>query len=282
MVPTFAAALFLAAIASSSGRGSTTAPERFKHPVVTVHAKEFAFTAPSRIPAGTTTFRLVNDGKEPHQVSILKLAPGKTPADFLAAAKANQPTPWAVGAGGPNTAGPGQTIEATVTLDAGDYLLVCWVPSPGAPVPHLAKGMIQPLTVTATGAPAAAYAPDAAPDVRLELTDYAFRFSKPLTAGTHTIEVVNTGPQEHEAVFVKLAAGKTMQDVDTWFMGGMRGPAPMTPAPGMAALGKGRTGTFTMTLTPGRYSVACFVPDAKDGKPHEMHGMVQEFTVAAK
>jgi uncharacterized cupredoxin-like copper-binding protein len=50
----------------------------------------------------------------------------------------------------------------------------------------------------------------------------------------------------------------------------------------MAALGKGRTGTFTTTLTPGRYAIVCFVPDAKDGKPHEMHGMVREFTVAAK
>jgi plastocyanin len=276
--------LLIAVVASSSTRDLATAPPRVKHPVVTVHAREYAFVAPARIAAGTTTFRLVNDGKEAHQVSILKLAPGKTPADFLAAAKANQPMPWAIGAGGPNAAEPGRTIEATVTLEPGSYVLVCWVPSRGPPVPHLAKGMIHPLTVIAAEAPAtaAAYAPDAAPDVRVELADYTFKFSKPLTAGTHTIQVVNTGPQEHEAVFEKLAPGKTMHDVDAWFERGMQGPAPMTGYPGMAALGKGRTGTFTTTLTPGRYVVVCYVPDAKDGKPHEMHGMVQELTVAAK
>ena len=282
MVRTLTAALFLAAVASSSTRGGATAPERFKYPVVTVHAKEFAFIAPARIAAGTTTFRLVNDGREPHQVSILQLTQGKTLAEYAAAIKANQPTPWAIAAGGPNAAGPGQTIEATVTLDAGNYILVCWVPSPGAPVPHMAKGMIHPLTVTAPAGASTSSASEPTPDVRLELFDYAFRFSRPLTAGKHTIQVVNTGPQEHEAVFMKLAAGKTMKDVDAWFNSGMQGPSPITAMPGMAGLGRGRTGTFPTTLTPGRYGVVCYISDAKDGKPHEMHGMVQEFTVAAK
>jgi hypothetical protein len=43
-----------------------------------------------------------------------------------------------------------------------------------------------------------------------------------------------------------------------------------------------RTGTFTTNLTSGRYGIVCCIPDVKDGKPHKMHGMVQEFTVAAK
>jgi uncharacterized cupredoxin-like copper-binding protein len=287
MVRTLHAALFVAAVTSASVGGGRAARGRVTPPVVTVHAKEFAFIAPSRIAAGTTTFRLVNDGQEVHQISILKLTDGKTLADYTAAIRANRPTPWAVGAGGPNAAGPGQTIDATVTLEPGSYVLLCWVPSPGALVPHMAKGMIQPLTVTAPGAVAPAHAsttsaPEPAPDVRLELFEYGFKFSKPLTAGRHTIQVTNVGTQEHEAAFVKLAPGKTMKDVDAWFESGQKGPPPITPAPGMAGLGRGRTGTFTTTLTPGRYGVACFIPDVKDGKPHEMHGMVQEFTVAAK
>ena len=282
------AALFVvAAVALPSIRGAATASKAFKHPVVTVHATEFAFIAPASIVAGTTTFRLVNDGKEVHQISILQLAKGKTLADYAAAMKANKPAPWAVGVGGPNAAGPGETIDATVTLDAGNYILVCWVPSPGAPVPHMAKGMIQPLTVTAAGvvqagAPASVTAPDPKPDVHLELSEYAFKFSKPLTAGKHTIHVMNTGTQEHEAVIMKLAPGKTMKDADAWFESGMKGPSPIESNPGMAGLGKGRTGSFTTNLTPGKYGVICYIPDAKDGKPHSMHGMVQEFTVAAK
>jgi uncharacterized cupredoxin-like copper-binding protein len=147
--------------------------------------------------------------------------------------------------------------------------------------------MIQPLTVTAPGGvtqagAAASYLPESAPDVHLELSEYGFKLSKPLTAGKHTIHVMNSGAQEHEVVFLKLAPGKTMKDADAWFESGMKGPSPVTPAPGMAGLGKGRTGSFTTTLTPGTYGLVCWIPDAKDGKPHEMHGMVQEITVAAK
>jgi plastocyanin len=289
MLRAIPAAVFAAAavVVSSSITDAVAASTSFKHPLVTVHAKEYAFVAPASIAAGTTTFRLVNDGKEPHQISIVQLAKGKTLADFVAAAKAMQPTPWAVGVGGPNTAGPGQTIDATVSLDAGNYLLLCWVPSPGAPVPHLMKGMIQPLTVTAPGGvtqagTATSYLPEPVPDVHLELSEYGFKFSKRLTAGKHTIHVMNTGAQEHEAVFMKLAPGKKMKDVDAWFESGMKGPSPIEAMPGMAGLGKGRTASFTTTLTPGTYGLACYIPDAKDGKPHAMHGMVQEITVAAK
>jgi len=282
MLRAVAAALFTAAVAPLSTGAPSAAAMRVKQPVVTVHAKEFAFVAPASIPAGTTTFRLVNDGREIHQISLVQLTQGKTLAEYTAALTAHAPTPWAVGAGGPNAAGPGQTIDATVTLDAGNYVLVCWVPSPGGQVPHMAKGMIQPLTVTAPAAMAVSSVPAPAPDVRLELVDYAFKFSKPLVAGKHTIQVVNTGALEHEAVIVKLAPGKTMKDFDAWLERGMQGPAPAQPTPGMSGLGAGRTGTFTTTLAPGRYGLVCWIPDVKDGKPHEMHGMVQEFTVAAK
>jgi uncharacterized cupredoxin-like copper-binding protein len=92
--------------------------------------------------------------------------------------------------------------------------------------------------------------------------------------------VMNTGTQEHEAVLMKLVPGKTMKDVDVWFESGMKGPSPLEPTPGMAGLGKGRTGSFTTNLTPGKYGLICYIPDAKDGKPHSMHGMLQELTVS--
>jgi hypothetical protein len=34
-----------------------------------------------------------------------------------------------------------------------------------------------------------------------------------------------------------------------------------------------------MNFTPGHYALICFVPDAKDGKAHFMHGMTQDFDV---
>ena len=35
-----------------------------------------------------------------------------------------------------------------------------------------------------------------------------------------------------------------------------------------------------MTFEPGSYALICFVPDAKDGKPHAMHGMLKTLTVS--
>ncbi len=32
-------------------------------------------------------------------------------------------------------------------------------------------------------------------------------------------------------------------------------------------------------LAAGNYLLVCFLPDAKDGKPHLAHGMIKEFTI---
>jgi uncharacterized cupredoxin-like copper-binding protein len=252
--------------------------------VVTVHARDFAYALPARIAAGQTTFRLVNDGKEIHQLSIVKLAPGKSMADFREAMKTPGPeATWMTDVGGPNAAVPGGAVEATISLDAGNYVVVCSIPSPGEPMPHMAKGMIAPLTVVPARGPGPASGTVTAapvPDVHLVLKDYGFAFSTPLTAGRHVIHVMNEGPQTHEAVFIKLAPGKHVADFAAWAgPGGMQGPPPAMPVDGMAGLGKGRTAIFPANLTPGTYALICFVPDAKDMKPHAEHGMTLEFEV---
>jgi len=256
-----------------------------KVPVVTVHAKEFAFTAPKTISAGMTSFKLVNDGKELHHLTILKLEQGKTFADLQAAMKnpAAPPPAWLVPVGGPNAAVPGGSVEATLSLDAGNYVMACFIPSPGDATPHMMKGMIQPFTVSAAGGITQAGSTSIAtptPDVHLVLKDYGFAFSKPLHAGKNVIHVMNEGPQEHEAIFVKLAPGKHVADFNTWATTGkMKGPPPAMPVDGMAAMAKGRTGIFTANLTPGTYALTCFAPDVKDHKEHSMHGMSTEFVV---
>jgi uncharacterized cupredoxin-like copper-binding protein len=272
-----------AAFLSSSNVRDARASAAFKVPVVTIHAKEFSFTAPSTIPAGQVTLRLVNDGQQLHHVQVLQLTQGKTMADLEAAMKSKGPPPaWLVSVGGPNAAVPGATIEATLTLDPGNYVIACFIPSPGADAtPHAMKGMIKPLTVSAEKGVTQAGAEVEAtptPDIHLELKDYGFVFSKPVTAGKHTIHVMNDGPQEHEAVLFRLAPGKHISDVDAYVEGGMQGPPPGKPIAGMAALGKGRTGIFTDDFTPGTYGLTCFVP-APDGKVHADHGMTLEFEV---
>ena len=179
------------------------------------------------------------------------------------------------GVGGPNAVAPGQTTDATLTLEAGNYILVCFVPSPGDPTPHVMKGMISALTVTPSSAPTV----DVPADVNIRLSDYKFGVSKPLTAGRHTIRVTNDAVQDHEVLFVKLAPGATTKGLADWVEAGMQGPPPAMPLGGVSPLARGRSSTVALDLTPGTYGMVCFLPDAKDGKPHSMHGMTAQFDV---
>ena len=244
--------------------------------VVTVHAKEFSFSAPKTAPAGTITFHLVNDGTMLHHVTVIRLMQGKTVADFMEAMKKSGPPPaWAVDVGGPNAAVPGQTSDATMTLEPGQYVLACFIPSPGDPAPHLMKGMVKGLTVV----PSSGARAEPVADVNVRLSNYKFTMSKPLTVGHHVIRVTNDAEQPHEIVVVKLPPGKTVAALAQWVEDGMNGQPPAMPLGGISPLQKGRSATFPLELTPGRYGMICFLPDMKDGKSHSMHGMTTEFTV---
>jgi hypothetical protein len=248
--------------------------------VVTVKATDFKFDAPSSVPAGTITFRLENSGKEVHHLWLVQLLNGKTLADFQKAMDSwtSGPMPsWVVDVGGPNEASTGVTADATLTLDAGSYVMVCYVPSPDGR-PHVMKGMIKALSVTTAGA-TAPNEPTA--DITMKMNDYAFDLSKPITAGKHVIRIENLATQSHEVIFGRLLPGKTMQQALTWLNEGQKGPAPVIGLGGASGLAKGRHQFITATFEPGRYVMLCFIPDVKDGKPHSEHGMAKEFTVAA-
>ena len=281
-VPTLVAAIALTATACSTSQAaqdsdSTAAAATAAAPnVVVVKTRDYAFDAPDTVRAGLTTLRLVtNPGPEMHQVGLIRLDSAKTPADLFNAMKTPGPMPkWAVEVAGVNPPAPGQTADATINLEPGSYLLVCFVPSADG-VPHIAKGMSRPLAVTGT-AVAAAPLPG---DVEIKLTDYAFGLSKPLTAGQHVVRVVNDGQQSHEVMVIRLAPGKTAAQVAAW-VEKMEGPPPGEPLSGVAGLGVGQSASFPLSLTPGEYGLICFIPDAKDGKPHYVHGMVHQFTVS--
>jgi hypothetical protein len=142
---------------------------------------------------------------------------------------------------------------------------------------HVTKGMVRPFEVTAASSTAPAEPPAA--DITIKLVDYDFQPSQPLTPGRHIIRVENAGPQAHEIVLLKLAPGKTVEDFGRWAETGMKGPPPAEPLGGIAALDKGDHGSFDVDLTPGEYGFICFVPDAKDGKPHLVHGMMKQIKV---
>jgi uncharacterized cupredoxin-like copper-binding protein len=243
--------------------------------VVTVIANDFAFEAPTEIPAGLTRFVLKGQGKEIHHATIAKLDEGKTVNDLMAAFKTPGPPPsWVKLVGGPNVPDPGAEANATVDLTPGNYALICFVDTPDK-VPHFAKGMVHGFTVT----PSTSHAMAPTADVNLALVDYAFNFDKPLTAGRHTIKVTNPAAQDHEIQLIQLAPGKSMADMQRWIEK-MQGPPPGKAVGGVASMKPGTTNYFDVELTPGEYVAICFVPDHKDGKPHFVHGMARQFTVS--
>jgi hypothetical protein len=260
----------------SAAAGDSTTAAAAAPNVVTITATEYSFDAPAEIPAGLTTIRLVTNGKELHHATLIKLEDGKTVDDFKQAMQTEgPPSAWMIMAGGPNPPRPGGTAEVTQLLEPGNYVLVCFIPSPDG-VPHIAKGMLRPVTVTpAPGAQAAA----PIPDVTVKLVDYGFESSKPLTAGKHIIRIENAGPQPHELVLVRLAPGKTVENLASWIEK-MDGPPPGEPLGGIASIHPGGYGFITADLTPGDYGFLCFISDSKDGKPHVAHGMMQQFKIA--
>jgi hypothetical protein len=260
-------------------RASVDDPKPAKANVVTVTTIDYAFEAPDTIAAGRTTFHLVNKGPDFHHVWLVKLEQGKTLKDLVEATKTPGPLPsWAVEVGGPNAPMPGADNSATLDLEAGHYVMACVIPAKDGQ-PHFMKGMVKELTVVARpGVEQAGKSVEPSADVVLTLDDYDFRFSAPITAATTSIRLRNAAAQTHEAVIVKLAPGATVQD----FLAAMekpQGPPPGALVGGITGIAKGRTVDIATSFTAGDYALVCFVPDAKDGKPHLAHGMVKQFSV---
>lgn len=263
------------ALAAFAGGSRADAQKRPKMNTVTITAHDFRFTAPRRIPAGLTRFRLINEGATLHHAQILKFTGTRRVKDYIAALKPNAPPPaWASEVGGPNAVGPKSESAVIQSLAPGNYAILCFVDTPDH-VPHIMKGMYQDLTVTGSGANSSAV-PEG--DISVSLVDYNFVWSGPITAGLQRVTVTTDAPQPHELTVLRLNSGKSASDVMAW-LEKMDGPPPAKAIGGVAGLVKGKPVSVGLVFTPADYMFICFVPDAKDGKPHFMHGMVQTVTV---
>lgn len=242
-------------------------------------AHDFSFEGPDTVSAGMTRLVLANQGQTWHHLQLIKLEDGMTMEAFQAALAQMQPgtppPPWLIEAGGVNPPETGKETTATLMLEPGEYAVVCLVDTPDR-VPHVMKGMIASLTVVDSDRPSAP-APES--DLTVTLVDYGFSFSQEPTAGSHTIRVVNSGPQAHEIALFKLLPGKTMDDMVAWAQT-YEGPAPMTSEGGVPGIEPGQEALFDVELTPGQWVALCFVPDEQDGAPHLAHGMAMPFVVS--
>lgn len=142
----------------------------------TITMKDFSYTMPDQVMAGHHVWKIVNDGPEPHEMALFKLAPGVSADQVIAMlTSAEQPavatpmsgmematpaaaTPVAspVGAppfmpaGGMQALDNGLTGWLVVDLTPGNYLALCNVPDPKTGKPHFELGMYKEFTVIET------------------------------------------------------------------------------------------------------------------------------------
>jgi hypothetical protein len=92
-----------------------------------------------------TTLAVRNDGRQPHELVMFGIAPGKTGSDiidFLSSPAPAGPPPFVAAAGIAGIA-PKATGFLDIDVPPGRYLFVCFLPDvAGKGEPHFAKGMI--------------------------------------------------------------------------------------------------------------------------------------------
>ena len=113
--------------------------------VLTLDDYDFRFSAP--ITAATKSIRLRNASAQTHEAVIVKLAPGATVQEFLAAMENPQGPPPGALVGGITGITKGRTVDIATSFTSGDYALIRFVPDAKDGKPHLAHGMVKQFSV---------------------------------------------------------------------------------------------------------------------------------------
>lgn len=285
-----AASVLLACQPAEEGRpGGDAGADRSAAPaggagVVKVVARDYAFEAPDSVPPGWTTFRLVNEGREPHFLLLNRLPEGRTFEAYATEVGAAFDDVWhqlrdgaidraeagrllgeqvpawygsVVQTGGTGLVAAGGTATATTRLAPGTYVLECYVKTPGGEF-HSSVGMARPLTVTGDSTGAAP--PEADLEIALRKDEIAVTGTP--TAGEHTVAVRFEEQPEaglgNDVHLVRLEGGTPAEDVAPWMdwmnVDGLRPPAPAEFLGGTQEMPAGETAYFTVELEPGRYA----------------------------
>jgi len=129
---------------------ATAAPAPEPTPTTTLTLADYKFDFSTPLKSGENVIRVENAADQPHEVVLIKLAPGKTMKDMQAWLPVSDKDPNVPGmpAGGVVGLVKGQHAFFTANLDAGDYVLVCFLPDSKDGKPHFAHGMVQAFKIT--------------------------------------------------------------------------------------------------------------------------------------
>ena len=117
-------------------------------PSLTVKQVDYQFILSKRIESGFHTIEVMNHGTQPHELVVVRLAPGATVRDALASFE-----PGAAGppqgelVGGITGIDKGERLRFTGEFEPGRYGLICFVPDAVTGRPHFLHGMTTEFTV---------------------------------------------------------------------------------------------------------------------------------------
>lgn len=114
---------------------------------VNIRLVDYAFSMEAPFRQGRQTVRVYNTGNQPHEIGVVKMAPGATMEELLAwIANPEGPSPMAGIAGGVASIAPGREAFFEVDLHEADYALLCVVTAPDGRT-HADHGMYQHIRV---------------------------------------------------------------------------------------------------------------------------------------
>ncbi len=145
-----------AAGAHACGTGTTfaqaelTDAEKAAAPVVAVDAVDYGFEVDGDFVVGHNVIAFANAGGEPHEVLLFELTGGTSAEDAIAWFEENHESdeePPFLGAMVGGFGAPNGRTEIAADLVAGEYLMICFIPTEADGTPHFLKGMHRAVTI---------------------------------------------------------------------------------------------------------------------------------------
>ena len=255
-----------AAVSSAGAAGSNT---------LTVKAGEYVYKLSGSPKAGWTQVNFDNAGVENHMMAVFELKPGVTAKQLKTAAlsqdqsalgKIVAPNADPNGVSGlPDLIGPGQKTTTITELPAGHYGMLCRVPAPDGKS-HIQHGMIKTFDVAKSKS---SLKPPTSGVTDVSISDSAITFPTKNLGRNLTLKVTNTGSAVHSFTLIKIADGKTLDDVKNYFDAFFNGQAPAGDPPGelvggISSLNPGSDAYLEQTLSAGHYGYASTQGNAPD------------------
>ena len=272
-----AAFAMLALAACGSSKKKSASSGNTLSVTVTEAGKKAKFDAPKSVKGGVTTVTLDNKGKAPHEVQLVKLEGGHSAQEALKIIGGNpdKVPDWIRAEGGTSQVPPGKTQKATVSLDAGHYLIADGAADgpPGYTELNVSAGAGGSLpstdtTVTAANPGKDKYRWDLSGDLKAGQQDVTFE-----SKGKDSIHIIaafrlNGNASNDEIVKALGKRGKPPAFVDT------------KTFTGTAVLDGGKSQVVSLDLSkPGKWVLFCPIKDRDGGKEHFKEGLIKQVTI---